>query len=75
MSLLPVYIQLINLKVLIQMGHILHPSPVIYLQHIFFILDAGQQADLYLEGEDQYGAWFQTSLLTSVAVHDRAPYK
>ncbi|XP_072022668.1 isoleucine--tRNA ligase, mitochondrial-like, partial [Amphiura filiformis] len=37
--------------------------------------DAGQQADLYLEGEDQYGAWFQTSLLTSIALLDRAPYK
>ncbi|XP_022079174.1 isoleucine--tRNA ligase, mitochondrial-like [Acanthaster planci] len=37
--------------------------------------DANEQADLYLEGEDQYGAWFQTSLLTSVAVNDRAPYR
>ncbi|XP_033101829.1 isoleucine--tRNA ligase, mitochondrial-like [Anneissia japonica] len=35
----------------------------------------GHQADLYMEGEDQYGAWFQTSLLTSVAVNNRAPYK
>lgn len=25
-------------------------------------------ADVYLEGHDQYGAWFQTSLLTSVAL-------
>ncbi|MCS6958701.1 MAG: isoleucine--tRNA ligase [Pseudanabaenaceae cyanobacterium SKYGB_i_bin29] len=32
-------------------------------------------ADLYLEGSDQHRGWFQSSLLTSVAVHDQAPYK
>ncbi len=32
-------------------------------------------ADLYLEGSDQHRGWFQSSLLTSVAIHDRAPYK
>lgn len=32
-------------------------------------------ADLYLEGADQYRGWFQSSLLTSVAVFGRAPYK
>jgi len=32
-------------------------------------------ADLYLEGSDQHRGWFQSSLLTSVAVHDHAPYK
>ena len=32
-------------------------------------------ADLYLEGSDQHRGWFQSSLLTSVAVNDRAPYK
>lgn len=32
-------------------------------------------ADLYLEGADQHRGWFQTSLLTSVAVTGRAPYK
>ncbi len=31
-------------------------------------------ADLYLEGSDQHRGWFQTSLLTSVATRDRAPY-
>ena len=31
-------------------------------------------ADLYLEGSDQHRGWFQSSLLTSVAMHDRAPY-
>ena len=32
-------------------------------------------ADLYLEGNDQYRGWFQSSLLTSVAVKGEAPYK
>jgi len=30
--------------------------------------------DLYLEGSDQHRGWFQSSLLTSVAMHGRAPY-
>ncbi|XP_048259044.1 isoleucine--tRNA ligase, mitochondrial-like isoform X1 [Haliotis rufescens] len=37
--------------------------------------NCGGQADVYLEGKDQYGCWFQTSLLTSVAVNDRPPYR
>lgn len=32
-------------------------------------------ADLYLEGSDQHRGWFQSSLLTSVAISGRAPYK
>ncbi|WP_347276021.1 isoleucine--tRNA ligase [Leptolyngbya sp. FACHB-321] len=32
-------------------------------------------ADLYLEGSDQHRGWFQSSLLTSVAVNNCAPYK
>ncbi|XP_014258767.1 isoleucine--tRNA ligase, mitochondrial [Cimex lectularius] len=35
----------------------------------------GKQADLYVEGIDQFTGWFQSSLLTSVALKDRAPYK
>jgi isoleucyl-tRNA synthetase len=31
--------------------------------------------DIYLEGSDQHRGWFQSSLLTSVAVNDIAPYK
>ncbi|MDJ0534443.1 MAG: isoleucine--tRNA ligase [Xenococcaceae cyanobacterium MO_207.B15] len=31
--------------------------------------------DMYLEGSDQHRGWFQSSLLTSVAVNDTAPYK
>ena len=32
-------------------------------------------ADLYLEGSDQHRGWFQSSLLTSVAINGHAPYK
>ena len=32
-------------------------------------------ADVYLEGNDQYRGWFQSSLLTSVAARGCAPYK
>ncbi len=32
-------------------------------------------ADLYSEGSDQHRGWFQSSLMTSVGVHDRAPYE
>ena len=44
------------------------------------VLDArpelrGSPCELYLEGSDQHRGWFQSSLLTSVAVNNRAPYK
>jgi isoleucyl-tRNA synthetase len=32
-------------------------------------------ADLYLEGSDQHRGWFHSSLLTSIALHGRAPYR
>jgi isoleucyl-tRNA synthetase len=32
-------------------------------------------ADIYLEGSDQHRGWFQSSLLTSVAMFGKAPYK
>ncbi len=32
-------------------------------------------ADLYLEGSDQYRGWFNSSLITSVAINGYAPYK
>ncbi|MGY6553878.1 MAG: isoleucine--tRNA ligase [Wenzhouxiangella sp.] len=37
--------------------------------------DLGAPADLYLEGSDQHRGWFQSSLLTSVAMHGTAPYR
>lgn len=32
-------------------------------------------AELYLEGSDQHRGWFQSSLLTSVAIRGESPYK
>ena len=32
-------------------------------------------ADIYLEGSDQHRGWFQSSMLTSVAINGCAPYK
>ncbi|MBF0565723.1 MAG: isoleucine--tRNA ligase [Nitrospirae bacterium] len=32
-------------------------------------------ADMYLEGSDQHRGWFQSSLLTSTGIRDRAPFK
>jgi isoleucyl-tRNA synthetase len=32
-------------------------------------------ADLYLEGHDQHRGWFHSSLLSSCAMYDHAPYK
>ena len=31
--------------------------------------------DMYLEGSDQHRGWFQSSLLTSIACQNKAPYK
>lgn len=43
------------------------------------VLDTREQlswpADLYLEGSDQHRGWFQTSLLTSMAVRGVPPFK
>ncbi len=36
---------------------------------------AGNEADMYLEGSDQHRGWFQSSLLTSVAIKNHAPYR
>ena len=40
------------------------------------VYDAGKfPADMYLEGSDQHRGWFQSSLLLSCAINERAPYK
>lgn len=39
------------------------------------VLPEGQQADLYVEGMDQFNGWFQSSLLTSMAVRGISPFK
>lgn len=38
-------------------------------------MNLNNPADLYLEGSDQHRGWFQTSLLTSVALKGRPPYE
>ncbi len=38
--------------------------------------DAGDYpADMYLEGSDQHRGWFQSSILVSTAINEKAPYK
>jgi isoleucyl-tRNA synthetase len=37
--------------------------------------DGTWPADVYLEGPDQYRGWFQSSLLVSVGIRGRAPYR
>ncbi len=37
--------------------------------------DLPYPADLYLEGSDQHRGWFQSSLLSSVAMNGHAPYR
>ncbi len=37
--------------------------------------DLNYPADLYLEGSDQHRGWFQSSLLTSIAVNGKPPYR
>ncbi|HMB59739.1 MAG TPA: isoleucine--tRNA ligase, partial [Xanthomonadales bacterium] len=37
--------------------------------------ELNRPADIYLEGSDQHRGWFQSSLLTSVAMHGEAPYR
>jgi isoleucyl-tRNA synthetase len=39
------------------------------------LVPSGDKVDLYLEGSDQHRGWFHSSLLTSVATRDQAPYK
>ncbi|MBI4801773.1 MAG: isoleucine--tRNA ligase, partial [Elusimicrobia bacterium] len=53
-----------------------HQSPVTSRQSSHPGLPAGSYpADLYLEGSDQHRGWFQTSLIPSVALNGRPPYK
>jgi len=37
--------------------------------------ELGFPADLYLEGSDQYRGWFQSSLLTAIAMRGEAPFR
>ncbi len=35
----------------------------------------GNEPDMYLEGSDQHRGWFQSSLISSIAMKGKAPYK
>ncbi|XP_022185794.2 isoleucine--tRNA ligase, mitochondrial [Nilaparvata lugens] len=39
------------------------------------VLGEEQVADIYMEGVDQFTGWFQSSLMTSIALRGVAPYK
>lgn len=39
------------------------------------MIKSPRPADLYLEGSDQHRGWFQSSLIPSVAIDKKAPYK
>lgn len=41
----------------------------------YTVLEEPKVADLYLEGVDQFTGWFQSSLMTSIALRDKAPYR
>lgn len=45
--------------------------------HTGVLVERGMEypADMYLEGSDQYRGWFNSSLITGVAVYGKAPYK
>jgi isoleucyl-tRNA synthetase len=78
---------LINLISVISVMHDskMHECTIHFLKDIMDIwLDSGlswstvlpkRKADLYLEGVDQFGGWFQSSLLTSVALQKCSPYR
>ncbi|GHG02510.1 isoleucine--tRNA ligase [Thalassotalea marina] len=44
----------------------------------YSVIDAREEftkaADLYLEGSDQHRGWFMSSMMSSVAMHGKAPY-
>ena len=47
------------------------------VSHISVIQERGlgDTADLYLEGSDQHRGWFQSSLITGLAIKNKPPYK
>ncbi|HEY7866629.1 MAG TPA: isoleucine--tRNA ligase [Psychromonas sp.] len=52
-----------------------HASVVAKRQEYTLASGEQAQADLYLEGSDQHRGWFQSSLMTSMAINNKAPYK
>ena len=52
-----------------------HYSVVEQEKELFDRDNNGSPSEMYLEGSDQHRGWFQSSLLTSVALKGKAPYK
>ncbi|MBI3589948.1 MAG: isoleucine--tRNA ligase [Candidatus Melainabacteria bacterium] len=52
-----------------------HYSVVDQSKDLFDKNNQGSPSEMYLEGSDQHRGWFQSSLLTSVALKGKAPYK
>lgn len=52
-----------------------HYSVVDQNSDLFDKNQKGSPSEIYLEGSDQHRGWFQSSLLTSVAINGKAPYK
>jgi len=52
-----------------------HTLDVWFDSGVSWLSVVGGVSDLYLEGSDQHRGWFQSSLLTSVAMNGKAPYK
>ena len=52
-----------------------HTLDVWFDSGVSWLSVVGGQSDLYLEGSDQHRGWFQSSLLTSVAMTGNPPYK
>ena len=50
-------------------------SGVSWLAVVQKMMHVEGQADLYLEATDQHRGWFQSSLITSVALQGKSPYK
>ncbi len=50
-------------------------SGVSWLAVVQKLMGSDEPADLYLEATDQHRGWFQSSLITSVALAGRSPYK
>lgn len=50
-------------------------SGVSWLAVVQRMMGVEDQADLYLEATDQHRGWFQSSLITSVALQGKSPYK
>lgn len=52
-----------------------HTLDVWFDSGVSWLAVVGGKSDVYFEGSDQHRGWFQSSLLTSMAMNGQAPYK